>query len=115
MDLTIQGKVVTILPVQSGESSNGSWKKQGFIVETDGTYPKKVCISGFNDMADKVSALNEGDSVSVSINIESREYNSRWYTDIKAWKIENQEAAFNNKEGNPIPAADFSSGSDLPF
>jgi hypothetical protein len=109
-NLIVKGKVVRILPQQSGESSNGSWKKQEFIIETDGTYPKNICILGFNEMADKVAALANGDEVEVFVNIESREYNSRWYTDIKAWKIDS------SKEVKPKTTSEPEySGKDLPF
>ena len=88
-NLILEGKVIQLLPQQSGESTRGAWKKQDFVIETIESYPKKICVSGFQDIADKVANLKEGDSVKVAINIESREYNSRWYTDIKAWEIEN--------------------------
>jgi hypothetical protein len=87
-NLKLEGTVVQLLDAQQGEGANGAWKKQEFIIETSGKYPKKISIIGFQDMADKVSNLKNGDNVEVSVNIESREYNSRWYTDIKAWKID---------------------------
>lgn len=117
-NLIVKGKVVQILPPQSGESSNGSWKKQEFVIETDGNYPKKICISGFNDTADLVGKLSTGENVDVYVNIESREYNSRWYTDIKAWRIDPSNVTSTNKEGHQVPAADAlqeSNGDDLPF
>jgi hypothetical protein len=87
-NLILEGKVVQLLVPQTGESSRGAWKKQDFVIETSENYPKKISIVGFQDMADKVAELKEGDEVKVAINIESREYNSRWYTDVKAWKID---------------------------
>ncbi len=85
--MEISGKVLSILPLQSGEGRNGQWKKQDFIVETDGTYPKKVCVSVWGDKIDQF-ALNEGETITASINLESREFNGKWYTDVKAWKVE---------------------------
>jgi hypothetical protein len=85
--MEINGKIVSMLPVQSGEGRNGTWRKQEFILETHGQYPKKVCISMWGDKIDQFS-LSEGEEVNVSINLESREYNGRWYTDVRAWKVD---------------------------
>jgi|SRR5690242_2958300 len=88
MALEITGKVIKLLGVQKGESSRGPWQKGGFVIETEGTYPKKVCCVVWGDNLNQVNSLKEGDPVKASIEIESREYNDRWYTDVKAWKIE---------------------------
>jgi len=89
--MEIIGKIVQILPEETGEGRNGPWKKQSFILETQDQYPKKVCITVWGD---KVNLQNFGENevVTASINIESREYNSRWYTDVKAWRITKGEA-----------------------
>lgn len=87
-NLIIEGKLVQVLPVQEGVSTRGAWKKQDFILETADQYPKKICVSCWNEKADEIQKYQPNDQLKVSINIESREYNSRWYTDIKAWRIE---------------------------
>ena len=86
-NLIIEGKLVEVLPVQEGVSTRGAWKKQDFVMETMDQYPKKICVSCWNEKADEIQKFQPNDMLKVSINIESREYNSRWYTDIKAWKI----------------------------
>jgi len=91
MELT--GKIIKILPLQSGKSAKGEWQKQDFIIETQSQYPKKICISAWNSKFDLNSHLET--FVKVSIDIESREYNERWYTDVKAWKIEPMEQTKN--------------------
>ena len=85
--MELVGKIIKILPLQEGQGANGPWKKQDYIIETEEQYPKKVC---FNAWGDKITQFNvqEGQSYKVSINIESREYNERWYTDVRAWKVE---------------------------
>ena len=85
--MNIKGKLIRVLPLQSGTSKNGEWRKQDIIVETDDQYPKKICISIWGDRID-VTSLKVGNLLDIEINIESREYNNRWYTNIKAWKIE---------------------------
>src|ERR1700726_4778711 len=85
--MQITAKLVQLLPVQSGTGKNGQWKKQDIIVETEATYPKKICVSVWGDKID-ASQLQPGNLLKIDFDVESREYNSRWYTDVKAWKIE---------------------------
>lgn len=98
--LNISGIVLNILPLQSGTSKAGNqWQKQDFILETGGQYPRKVCICLFGDNVDKFP-LAVGQSVTASVDIESREFNGRWYTDIRAWNV-----VYNGqKQGAPAPA-----------
>ncbi|MGF1671756.1 MAG: DUF3127 domain-containing protein [Balneolaceae bacterium] len=91
MDLAISGKVVKVLEEQTGESKNGTWRKRDFILETGGQYPKQVCITQWGDQIDQ-DAVKEGDQLTANIDIQSREYNGRWYTDVKAWRIEKGES-----------------------
>ena len=88
--LDLSGKVIQILPMESGEGRTGQqWKKQYFVIEyMDGNYPKKVCIMLWGDKTDILKTVQPGTDVKVSFNVESREYNGRWYTDIKAWRVE---------------------------
>lgn len=87
MDLKVEGKVVKILEEQSGKGKNGPWKKQDFILETGGEYAKKICITQWGDKIDKFD-VQEGEEITVYIDIQSREYKGNWYTDVKAWKVE---------------------------
>jgi hypothetical protein len=88
MDLQLEGVVKELLPLQEGEGRNGPWKKQQFILETQsGQYPRHVCIVVWGDRIDQYR-LQTGDQVIASIDIESREFNGRWYTDVKAWRVE---------------------------
>jgi hypothetical protein len=88
MPLEISGRLVTVLPEQTGNGRNGVWKKQDFVIELAGPYPKKVCMTAWGDKADALLEASTGDELKVSFDVESREYNGRWYTDLKAWKIE---------------------------
>lgn len=87
-NIVLEGKIIKKLDVQEGVSTRGAWKKQDFIIETSEQYPKKVCISCWNEKTDELAQYQLNDALKVSVNIESREYNNRWYTDIKAWRIE---------------------------
>jgi hypothetical protein len=85
--MEIQGKVVEILQPKGGQSARGNWKKQEIILETNEQFPKKICVANWNDKVD-ISAVKQGDEIVVSVNIESREFNGNWFTDIRIWKID---------------------------
>lgn len=87
MDLKITGTVKQLLEEQSGESKNGPWRKQEFILETSDKFPKSVCIVVWGDNIDQFG-IQVDEQITASIDIASREYNGRWYTDVKAWKVE---------------------------
>ena len=84
--MEVSGKITDILPEKSGQSANGTWRKQEYILETGGQYPKKVCFMAWGDKIDQFQ-IKQGDNVTVSVDLESREFNGRWYTDVKAWKV----------------------------
>jgi hypothetical protein len=84
--MEITGKIVEILPAQVGQSQKGEWKKQLFILETIDQFPKKVCIESWNDKLNL--AVDPSKTVKVSFDIESREFNGKWYTNVKAWKLD---------------------------
>ena len=86
-ELTISGRIDSVLPLQQGMSKAGNpWKKQGYVLDTGGQYPKKVCFSLFGDKIDQFP-IQVGQDVTVSIGIESREFNGRWYTEVNAWNV----------------------------
>ena len=89
----LSGRIIQILPEQTGTGKNGQWSKQDFVIETEEQYPKKVCFSAWGEKVAQVKALQADARVKVSFNIESREYNGRWYTDLRIWKIEKSEQA----------------------
>src|SRR5438094_43962 len=112
--MEIKGKVINKMPEVTGQGKNGPWKRQEFVIEIqEGQFPRKVCISTWNDKAD-LKNINTNDVVNVSFDLESREYNGRWYTDVKAWKVEkaggSEDARDNMSQERPeesyIPPAD---------
>ena len=108
--MQLKVKLIQLLPLQSGVGKNGEWKKQDIVAETtDSQYPKKICISIWGDKINS-SQLQVGNDLIVDFDIESREFNGRWYTDVKAWKIEL--ASIPN--GQPAPAAPDYTYSDMP-
>lgn len=94
MSNTMTGKLIAILPLQSGTSTKGTWKHQDFVIEVvNGQYTDKAHFSAWGD--DKINALNAfrpGDLIEVSFDYTSREYNGRWYDEGRAWKITRADA-----------------------
>jgi Domain of unknown function (DUF3127) len=119
--MQLTAKLIQLLPLQTGTGKNGEWKKQDIIVETESQYPKKVCISIWGDKIN-TSQLKVGNQLKVDFDVESREYNGRWYTDVKAWKIELAVAGSTpateqngNKEEDFHNTTLSSNDDDLPF
>jgi hypothetical protein len=119
--MDVKGRIIQLLPTQTGAGKNGQWRKQEFIVETEGKYPKKVCLSAWGDKIDQFG-LAVGQQVSASVELESREYNNRWYTEARAWKVDKSGSGSNGGGNSAPPAYDTfdapaasQSSDDLPF
>ena len=99
----IEGEIIAILPETRGVSAKGEWISQDFVLKTDDSYPKNISFSIFG--ADKIKEANIkiGDVVSIGVNIESREFNGRWYTSIKAWSVKRKFEAQAAKQAPPAP------------
>ncbi|ANM29454.1 hypothetical protein ABI59_07450 [Acidobacteria bacterium Mor1] len=113
MELT--GQIVQVLEEKSGTSARGEWRKQEYVIEVPGDYPKKVCFMVWGDKIDQLQ-IRQGQELTVHFDLESREYNGRWYTDVKAWKIERGEqphddAPHPSTQEEPPPFED----DDIPF
>ncbi len=87
MSLEITAKLLYSLPQQTGTGKNGQWVKQDFIVETEEQYPKKVCMSAWGDLVGQFSSFPAGTRLKINFRVESREYNGRWYTDVRPWRV----------------------------
>lgn len=101
MALSVKGKIIHILDPQSGTSQAGKdWKKQEFVIETEEQFPRKVCFTLFGEKSELINQFSIGDDVEVAFNLESREYNGRWFHNINAWKIDKLS---NNTDQGGIP------------
>lgn len=117
--MEIQGKIIQVLPAQEGVGSNGNpWKVQPYVLETQGDYPKKVYFEVFGEDRINQYPCEVYNIVTVSCDVESREYNGRWYTSVRAWRI-----AIGTPAAQPVakPATEpkvegaEEASSDLPF
>ena len=98
MDIT--GRIIAVMEKRSGQSqrSGNAWASQDYVIETLEQYPRRCVFNVFGE--DKINEYNLqiGSEVTVSFDINAREYNGRWYNDIRAWRVVPAQAA-------PAPAA----------
>lgn len=123
MDFT--GKIIAILPPRGGVSKAGNeWKVQEYVIEDHGQYPRKMCFDVFGDEKIKEFNIQMGEELTVSFDIDARQWQDRWFNSIRAWKVERvSTAATQPTAGEPVPpptptASDFLAGDvkdDLPF
>ena len=88
--MEVVGKIIQVLPEQGGvgKTSGKEWKLQAYVLETQEQYPKKVHFEVFGEDRIKANPCQLDDIVTVSFDIESREFNGRWYTSVRAWRIQ---------------------------
>lgn len=125
MNMEFEGVVYKIMPVTRGTSARGDWQRQEVIFELPQEFSRKICVIFFNKESD-VARLREGMTCTVSVNIESREYNGKWYTDVRAWRVQPKEETpaapampdmppFAEEPAYAAPAAPMAEVDDLPF
>ena len=87
--MTIEGTIVQVLPIEQGvgKQSGNPWSKGTVIIETMGQYPKKVALSNMK-RAEELIALPIGSAYKFDIDVESREFNGRWYTSVSTFRWE---------------------------
>jgi hypothetical protein len=84
--MEIQGKITHILPTREGNGAKGAYTVYNYVLETSGQYPKPLAFEVFNTD----HGLQVGDTITAQVNLESREYGGRWYTSVKAYKVDKQ-------------------------
>lgn len=128
--MEVEGKIIQFIGETSGiaRSSGNPWKKREYVLETRDSFPRKIAFDFFGERADQYP-LNVGDEIRLSFDIESREYQGRWYTSIRGWKSEPLGAAMPAATmsapvaGAPVPppvmgmppVEPMGSNEDLPF
>ena len=102
--MEITGKIIKVLLLKSGTSKKGTeWWSQEYVLETDGNYPKHVCFSVFGK--DKIEQFNiqMGEELTVSFDVDARQWNDRWFNSIRAWKVERVSTGAPMASGSPVP------------
>ena len=90
--MEFEGVVWRVLPQIKGTSARGEWVKQEVVFELPGEFNRKICVGFWGDKAQEAAMLKPGETIAVSANVESREYNGRWYTEVRAWRINRKSA-----------------------
>lgn len=123
--MDFSGKIIAVLTPKSGvaKSSGNEWKAQEYVIENHDQYPKKMCFEVFG--ADKIEqfAIQMGEELTVSFDIDARQWNDRWFNSLRAWKVERVAAGAPASSGSPVPpppapTPEFIPGDvkdDLPF
>lgn len=86
----ITGKIIAVLPTKSGTSARGTqWSSQTAVIETHEQYPKRIA---FDVLGDKITEFNlqVGEEVTVSFDINAREFNGKWWNSVNAWQVVRQ-------------------------
>lgn len=114
-EVIVVGTVHSVEPILSGSSPKGEWKNRKLIIETEGEYPKLICLMLWNSMTN--ISFDIGESVTAIVDISSNSYGNNWYTNLKAYRIHKH----NDPQSSPIPinAPDYSNqntynDSDIP-
>lgn len=126
--MEITGKVVRLGGLTEGTSARGPWRKQDLIIETDEQYPKTVCLTCWTNQIDEIQKMTPGQLIKAQIDISSREFNGKWYTDVRVWRFDpvTATAPAQQPEHQTPPTAptggpedyfgpDSNNGDDLPF
>lgn len=122
--MDFEGTVLTVLPVVKGTNARGEWIKQEVIFEQPGEFNRKICVGFWGDKAAEAGILRPGEVVNISANVESREFNGRWYTDVRAWRMTRKAPAAAAPAPDALPPldtfvpeepADSKEVDDLPF
>lgn len=86
--MEITGKVVRLGTLTEGTSARGPWRKQELIIETEEQYPRTVCLICWTNQIDEAQKFAPGQTIKAQIEISSREFNGKWYTDVRVWRFD---------------------------
>lgn len=132
--MEITGKVVRLGALTEGTSARGQWRKQDLIIETEEQFPKTVCLTCWSNQIDEIQKFAPGQTIKAQIDLSSREFNGKWYTDVRVWRFDPvsatapaaapvqsaQQPSMHQTPPAAAPATDFfppaeNSVDDLPF
>ncbi len=102
--MEITGRIIEVLPERSGMSARGEWKSQSFVIETHDQYPRKMVFDVFG--AERLQRFNikGNDEVTVFFDIEARQYQDRWFNNIRAYDVRKLDAAAGEAAGQAAAA-----------
>ena len=86
--MEIIGKVVRLGNLTEGTSARGPWRKQELIIETEEQYPRTVCLICWTNQIDEIQKFAPRQTIKAQIDLSSREFNGKWYTDVRVWRFD---------------------------
>lgn len=100
-----KGQIISKSEMLTGTTKNGeTWKKQSIVLEViDGNFLYHIAIDAMNEKVDQLASFQEGDKVDVGYVVRSREYNGRWYTDVKLVGIRHEGDRPAPRQAAPAP------------
>ena len=102
---TVKGKVHEIAQIQKGKSQTGKeWKRQNLVIDTGDDYNPHLSISFLGAKTELLEGLQIGQEVIVFINLSSKEWQGKWFTNVNGWKIDN---VFSDEPTNDFDDAPF--------
>ena len=102
----ITGKVIAILePLRFVSKKNGNeYMTTVFVIETTGQYPKKVAMKVMGEDKFKQMGIVMGGTYNVSFDVESREWQGKWFTECQAWRAVRMDGHQASTNESPSPA-----------
>tara|TARA_R100001443_G_scaffold99695_1_gene106861 strand:+ start:215 stop:556 length:342 start_codon:yes stop_codon:yes gene_type:complete len=113
--MEIKGKLIKMLQAEAGTTKAGkAWESQTCLIDTEEKYNNIVAVRAMGERVKQMNKLKEGDMVTISVNVYSREYNGKYYNQIDGWWFVNQNEV---KKDSGFTPTDFvtSDDKDLPF
>lgn len=88
--MELAGKVIAVLEARSGlaKSTGNPWMTQDYVIETHEDYPRRMVFNVFGEEKIKQLNIQLGEEINVFFDINAREYQGRWYNDIRAWRVD---------------------------
>lgn len=122
MSFEVGGKLHKVFPT---ESKTESFQAREFVIEiTNGNYPQFIKFQLVQDRCAIMDNYQEGDDVKVYFDLRGREWNGKYFTNLNAWRVDNQEAEsvappITQDQDSSFPTASdepsMGSDDDLPF
>ena len=90
MEIKVVGTIEKLMPIQKGVSSTGrEWVRQDIVMSmANGQFVKHLAATIMGQERIDNFNLHVGDNIVAYLDIDAREYNSRWYNSINIWRVE---------------------------
>lgn len=87
--MELEGTVYAILPAVNGTSAKGNWTRQDMVIEfKSGDFNRKLSLTFWGDKTSQIANLSVGEKVKAHFDLESREFNGKWFTTAQAWRVD---------------------------